>query len=127
MRCATMCAVRRFVRYLPLLLSAMFCVAAQAQSYPNRPVRLVVPFPPGGINDVLARVTAQKLSESLGQNVVVENRPGAGGTIGSNAVAKAAPDGYSLLFGATSTVAVSPNLYANLPYEPVKDFAPIVQ
>jgi tripartite-type tricarboxylate transporter receptor subunit TctC len=123
-------------RFLPILLALLgaasaapcfFPSAAQAQPYPNRPVRLVVPFPPGGINDVLARVTAQKLSESLGQNVVIENRPGAGGTIGSNAVAKAAPDGYSLLFGATSTVAVSPNLYANLPYEPVRDFAAIVQ
>jgi tripartite-type tricarboxylate transporter receptor subunit TctC len=120
-------AVRRLVRNLIVLLTAAVCAVAQAQPYPDRPVRLVVPFPPGGINDLLARVTAQKLSESLGQNVVVENRPGAGGTIGSNAVAKAPADGYSLLFGATSTVAVSPNLYANLPYEPIKDFAPIVQ
>jgi tripartite-type tricarboxylate transporter receptor subunit TctC len=114
-------------RFLVYLLAAVLPGIALAQTYPARAIHLIVPFPPGGINDVLARVTGQKLSESLGQNVVVENRPGAGGTIGSNAVAKAPADGYTLLFGATSTVAVSPHLYKNVPYDPIADFAPIVE
>ena len=98
---------------------------ALGQRYPDHPVRLVVPFAPGGINDVLARIVASELGERLGQRVVIENRPGAGGTIGSNLVAKSAADGYILLFGATSTIAVSPSLYADRPYDPVKDFEPI--
>jgi tripartite-type tricarboxylate transporter receptor subunit TctC len=114
-------------RFLLCLLAAVVPAIALAQAYPAKPIHLIVPFPPGGINDVLARVTGQKLSESLGQGVVVENRPGAGGTIGSNAVAKAPADGYTLLFGATSTVAVSPHLYKNVPYDPIADFAPIVE
>lgn len=101
--------------------------AVAKPDYPLKPVRLVVPFPPGGINDVLARVLGQKLTENLGVTVVIDNRPGAGGTIGSNIAAKAVPDGYTLLFGATSTVAVSPSMYSKLPYDPVKDFSPIVQ
>jgi tripartite-type tricarboxylate transporter receptor subunit TctC len=120
--------MRRFLSCVLALLGALLPAIAPAQQpYPARPVHLIVPFPPGGINDVLARVTGQKLAESLGQSVVVENRPGAGGTLGSNAVAKAPPDGYSLLFGATSTVAVSPHLYPGIPYDPIADFAPIVQ
>jgi tripartite-type tricarboxylate transporter receptor subunit TctC len=116
----------RPVRAFLLLLACAVSQAALAQAWPAKPIRLVVPFPPGGINDVLARIVSQKLTENLGQGVLIDNRPGAGGTIGSNMVAKAAPDGYTLLFGATSTVAISPNLYAGIPYDPVKDFEPIV-
>jgi tripartite-type tricarboxylate transporter receptor subunit TctC len=96
-----------------------------AQAYPTKPVRLVVPFPPGGSTDIVARIVAQKLGERIGQPVLVENRGGAGGTIGTDAVAKAAPDGYVLGFASTSTHAVAPAVYAKLPYDAVKDFAPI--
>jgi len=96
-----------------------------AQTYPSRPIRLVVPFPPGGSTDILARALAQKLSEGLSQPLVIDNRPGAGGSIGSDAAAKAAPDGYTLLMGQLGTLAVSPAIYKNLPYDPVKSFAPV--
>jgi tripartite-type tricarboxylate transporter receptor subunit TctC len=100
--------------------------AARAQSnYPTKAIRLVVPFPPGGGTDILARVIGQKLSESLGQPVVIENKPGAGGNIGVDTVAKAPPDGYSIVIGQTSNLAVNPTLYPKLPYNPVKDLAPI--
>jgi tripartite-type tricarboxylate transporter receptor subunit TctC len=93
--------------------------------YPSRPVRLIVPFPPGGSTDILARALAQKLSEGLSQAVVIDNRPGAGGSIGSEAAAKAAPDGYTLLMGQLGPLAVSPAIYRNLPYDPVKSFTPV--
>jgi tripartite-type tricarboxylate transporter receptor subunit TctC len=100
--------------------------AAEAQSnYPAKPIRLVVPFPPGGGTDILARVLGQKLTESLGQPVVVENKPGAGGNIGVDAVAKSQPDGYTIVMGQTSNLAVNPTLYPKLPYNPLKDLAPI--
>jgi tripartite-type tricarboxylate transporter receptor subunit TctC len=99
--------------------------SAFAQAYPAKPIRLVVPFPPGGSTDIVARIVAQKLSERLGQQVVVENRGGAGGTIGTEAVAKAPPDGYTLVVGTTSTHAVAPSVYGKIGYDPVKDFAPI--
>jgi tripartite-type tricarboxylate transporter receptor subunit TctC len=100
--------------------------AAWAQSnYPTKPIRLVVPFPPGGGTDIFARVIGQKLSESLGQPVVIENKPGAGGNIGVDTVAKSQPDGYSIVIGQTSNLAVNPTLYRKLPYNPVKDLAPI--
>lgn len=99
--------------------------AAIGQSYPNKPVRLVVPFPPGGPADVLGRLIAQKFSESLKQPVVIDNRGGAGGTIGAEAVAHAIPDGYTLLMGSTTTLAVSPSLYRNLSYDSKKAFEPI--
>lgn len=95
------------------------------QAYPDRPIRLVVPFPPGGINDLIARIIGQSLAEQMKQTVVIDNRAGAGGTVGLGIAARANPDGYTLAFGATSTVAVSPALYRNLPYDPVKGFAPI--
>lgn len=105
-----------------LLLSGL---PLAAQSYPERPVRLIVPFAAGGGSDSVGRAIAQKLSETLGQNVVVENRPGAGGSIGATYVAKAAPDGYTLLLGSTSEIAQYPHVSANVPYDPQKDFAPV--
>jgi tripartite-type tricarboxylate transporter receptor subunit TctC len=99
--------------------------AAQAASYPDKPVRLIVPFPPGGAADLMARLLGQKLGQQLGQAVVLDNRGGAGGTIAAEAVAKAAPDGYTLLFGTMGTQAINPNLYPHLRYDPLKDFAPI--
>jgi len=100
--------------------------AAVAQDYPNRPITLVVPFPPGGTNNIMARAVADKLGESLGQQVVVENRGGgAAGTIGTRQVAKSPPDGYTLLLAYTSNLATGPNLFANVGYDPRKDFEPI--
>jgi tripartite-type tricarboxylate transporter receptor subunit TctC len=98
---------------------------AWAQAYPNRPITLVVPFPPGGGNDALARAAAERMSKTLGQQVVVDNRGGAGGTIATRAVAKGAPDGYTILLGYTGTLAINPTLYPNPGYDPRKDFAPI--
>jgi len=98
---------------------------ACAQAYPTKPIRLVVPFPPGGSLDVVARAIGQKLTEAWGQPVVIDNRPGAGGNIGADLVAKSAPDGYTILEGALSTHAVNVSLYSKMPYDPVRDFAPI--
>ncbi len=107
---------------------ALACSAlpAAAQVYPLKPVRLVVPFPAGGNTDIYARPIAQKLGDLLGQQVLVENRPGAGGSIGGEIVAKAVPDGYTLIAGTTSTFGIGPNLYRKLPYDPVRDFAPVI-
>jgi tripartite-type tricarboxylate transporter receptor subunit TctC len=110
------------------LVAAATLVAApvaMAQTYPTKPVKLVVPFPPGGSLDITGRLLAQKLTEAWGQPVVVENKPGAGGNIGADLVAKSAPDGYTILLGALSTHAVNPSLYAKMPYDAAKDFAPI--
>src|SRR5436190_10999572 len=98
---------------------------APAQSYPNRPITLVVPFPAGGGNDALARLVAERMSKTLGQQVVVENRGGAGGTIATRAIAKGAADGYTILLTYTGTLAINPSLYPNAGYDPRKDFAPI--
>ena len=109
------------------LLLALCCAAlpAVAQSYPSKAVRMIVPYPPGGGNDTLARLFAAKLSDRMGQQFVVENRPGAGAMIGTEAAAKSAPDGYTILLSSIATHALSPNLYSRVPYDPVKDFAPI--
>ncbi len=107
-------------------LAIMFMAAVQcaaAQPYPQRALRLVVPFAPGGSTDTLARIVGQRLTESLGQPVVVDNRPAAGGIVGADLVAKAQPDGYTLLVGAISTMAIAPALYAKLPYNALNDFA----
>ena len=98
---------------------------ARAQDYPNRPITLVVPYAAGGGNDAMARIVAERMSKTLGQQIVIENRGGAGGTIATRAVARAAPDGYTLVLGGTGTLAVNPTLYANVGYDPRKDFAPI--
>src|SRR5437868_8644115 len=115
------------LRFLALAcaLCAWACAPAQAQSYPVKPIRLVVPFPAGGPLDSAARAIGQKLTEAWGQPVVIDNRPGAGGNIGADLVAKSAPDGYTILEGALSTHAVNVSLYAKMPYDPIKDFAPI--
>ena len=117
------------MKILPRVLCACsiaaFAVGAFAQSYPNKPVRLIVTFAPGGGADFMGRLIGQKLSESFGQSVVIENRAGAGGSIGNEAVAKAAPDGYTLLLGAAGALVIAPWLYAKLPFDTVKDFAPI--
>src|SRR6516165_1979600 len=96
-----------------------------AQAYPTRPVTLVIPFPPGGGNDALGRIVADKMSKAIGQQIVVENRGGAGGTLATRAVARSAPDGHTILLGYTGTLAINPSLYANPGYDPRKDFAPI--
>ena len=98
---------------------------AAAQAYPTRPVTLVIPFPPGGGNDALGRMVADKMSKSIGQQIVVDNRGGAGGTIATRAVARSAPDGYTILLAYTGTLAINPSLYPNPGYDPRKDFAPI--
>jgi tripartite-type tricarboxylate transporter receptor subunit TctC len=101
--------------------------AATVQAYPNRPVRFICPYVPGGAGDIFSRTIAQKLTEALGQSVIVDNRPGANGGIGTDLVAKSAPDGYTLLMGNSGPLAVNPVLYKKVPYDPVKDFAPITQ
>ena len=116
---------------LRLTLGALLAVMAvpalaQAPAYPTKPIRLVVPFPAGGTTDILARAVAQKLTEAWGQPVIVDNRPGAGGNIGSELVAKAAPDGYTLEMGTVGTHAINASLYAKMPYDHVKDFVPVI-
>src|SRR6266850_71847 len=106
-----------------LLISA--ASSGHAQSYPSRAITLVVPFPAGGGNDALARLVAERMSRTLGQQVVVDNRGGAGGTVATRAVAKATADGYTILLAYTGTLAINPSLYPNVGYDPRKDFAPI--
>lgn len=113
---------------MKLLLAAIafsFAAGVQAQAWPNKPIRYIVIFAPGGTTDILARLIAPKLSEALGQPVVVENRPGAGGNVGSEMLAKAAPDGYTIGSGTVSSHAINATLYSKLPYNPDKDFSPI--
>lgn len=111
----------RFFAFLLILLAP----CALAQDYPNRPVRLIVTVPPGGAADFIARLVGGKLGDALGQPMLVENRGGAGGTIAADAVAKAAPDGYTLLQNSITTHGVGPHLYSKLPYDPVKDFSAV--
>ena len=117
-------------RHLLRAISALtLCFAslglAQAQGYPTKPVRLIVPFPAGGATDLFARTLSQKIGEKLGQSLVVENRPGAGGTLGSDLAAKASSDGYTLLLSTSSTHSIGPNLNPRMPYDAVRDFTPI--
>ena len=115
----------------PTLLCAIVAIScaadgiASSQTFPNRPIRIVVGFAPAGPADVMARLIGQHLTSILGQGVVIDNRPGAGGTIGARAVAESDPDGYTLLLGNTSTLVISPLIYKNVNYDPVKDFAPV--
>lgn len=109
-----------------VVAAASACGAATAaETFPTRPIRLVVPFPPSGPNDIFARMVGQMLQEGLGQQAIIDNRGGAGGTIGAEIVAKAVPDGYTLLFGGAAALSINPSMNARLPYNPLKDFAPI--
>ena len=120
--------MKRMSRTIMLLvLSALWAVDATAQTYPSRPIRLVVADAAGGAPDQLGRLVTENLSKNLGQSVVVENRPGAGGVLGAELAAKSAPDGYTLLLTTTAIYAILPNLRKNLPYDPVRDFVPITR
>lgn len=99
--------------------------SAVGQTYPNKPIRIIVPFPAGGNADILARILGQKMVESLGQQIIVDNRAGAAGIIGAQAAARSAPDGYTLFMGTTGTQTTNPAVYTKLPYDPLKDFAPV--
>jgi tripartite-type tricarboxylate transporter receptor subunit TctC len=113
------------------LITSIACIplfgtaALAAEAWPTKPIRLVVPFTPGGSTDILARIVGQRLYEAMGQQVIIDNRPGAGGTIGMEMSARAAPDGYTLVMAHIGTLAVNPALYAKLSYDPVKDFEPV--
>ncbi|MCC7483993.1 MAG: tripartite tricarboxylate transporter substrate binding protein [Burkholderiales bacterium] len=107
------------------IISIILSQSLPAQNYPVKPIRVIVSFPPGGATDLFSRVTAAEMTKNLGQQVIVENRPGAGTTIAADIVAKAAPDGYTLLFTDLSTHTISTSLYARLPYHPLRDFAPV--
>ncbi|HTO47655.1 MAG TPA: tripartite tricarboxylate transporter substrate binding protein [Burkholderiales bacterium] len=112
---------------IALGLAFAFCLAldAAAETYPAKPVRLIVPYPPGGSADILARAIGQKAGDGLGQSMVVENRPGAGTAIGTEALAKSAPDGYAIMIGTVSSHAINPALNPKLPFDPVRDFTPV--
>ena len=116
------------LRGLRAVLSAAGLIALGGlahAAYPDRPIRLIVGFPPGQATDMIARVAAKKLQDTLGQPVIVDNKPGAAGIIGSELVAKASPDGYTLLVGSSGTMAINPSLYSKLPYHPLRDFEPV--
>jgi tripartite-type tricarboxylate transporter receptor subunit TctC len=113
-------------RIIIALAAAVTAASAFAQSYPTKPVRVIVTYPPGGTPDIYGRIMSAELSKLWNQSVVVENRTGAGGTIGTDYAAKSAPDGYTLLFAADATITIAPHLYSKLPYDPVRDLAPIV-
>src|SRR5688572_1403500 len=112
-------------RILAFVAAALFSVAAQAQSWPTKPVKFIVPFPPGGATDISARLLGEKLSQIWGQTVVIENRGGAGGGVGAAEAARAAPDGYTLFFPSGSVVTANQHIYAKMAYNPEKDFVPV--
>ena len=123
---------RRVALRVLLTLPALSCVSRaqrsfSADGYPNRPVKLIVPFPPGQVTDIYARRIADPLGKALGQPIVIENRPGASGTIGTGMGARAVPDGYTLTISGTAALAIAPILMAKLDYDPLKNFAPITQ
>ncbi|MDQ0023372.1 tripartite-type tricarboxylate transporter receptor subunit TctC [Variovorax paradoxus] len=115
----------QFLQGVAVALCMAASTASLAQSYPNKPVRLIVPFPAAGATDLFARTLGQKMSEKLGATLIVDNKPGAGGAIGSDMVAKAPPDGYTLLLATTSTHSIGPAITSKLPYDTVRDFSPI--
>jgi tripartite-type tricarboxylate transporter receptor subunit TctC len=113
-------------RLLLALVGSTFCIGAFAQAWPSKPIKVIVPFPPGGGTDIIARETTQKVAAATGWTFVIDNKPGAGGNLGVDAVAKAPADGYTIVLGQTSNIAINPSLYTKLPYDPQKDLAPIV-
>ena len=115
----------RMIAWLPLAASLAFGSMSQAQDYPTRPITLIVPFPAGGGVDVIGRIVADKLAAELGQPVVIDNRGGAAGVIGTRVAARAAPDGYTLVMATSGSIAINPNLYANPGYQTLKDLAPV--
>jgi tripartite-type tricarboxylate transporter receptor subunit TctC len=117
--------MRTFLRFIAAALAIAWITIASAQTYPAKPIKMIVPFPPGGTTDILARAISAELNKAWGQPVVVENRPGAGGNIGSDVVAKSPADGYTLLMGTVGTHGINPGLYPKMPYDAVKDFAPV--
>jgi tripartite-type tricarboxylate transporter receptor subunit TctC len=117
----------RIAGALCALAFALSSATAAAQSYPTKPIRMVVPYPPGGTTDIVARPVAKGLQEALGQPVIVENRPGAGGNIGMDLVAKAAPDGHTIAVSSVATLAIGASLYSHLPYDVLKDLAPVTR
>ena len=119
--------IRALLVSLATAVSLLAAINVAAQTYPSKPIRLIVPFPPGGATDIIGRTLAQKLSVQLGQSVIVDNKPGAGGTLGSSEAAKAAPDGYTLLLATASTHSIAPSLYKNISYSADKDFTPITE
>src|SRR6478672_7087667 len=114
------------IKRLLLLIAAFACASALAQQWPAKPIKIIVPYPPGGTSDILARALGPGITAALGQPVIVENKPGATGNVGADFVAKSPPDGYTLLLGDIGSLAISPSVFASLPFDPVKDFAPIV-
>ena len=119
--------MKSLIRNAALSIATLAVAAtAFAQPYPSKPIKIIVPYPPGGTSDILARSVGQKLTETLGQVVVVENKPGATGNIGADFVAKSPPDGYTLLLADIGSLAIAPSVTASLPFDPVKDFAPVV-
>ena len=117
--------MQRLLAAVALVLACLAPGLATGQSFPTRPVRIIVPYPPGGTSDILARSLADKLGAALGQPIVVENKPGANGNVGAELVAKAPADGYTLLLADIGALAISPSVYPTLPFDPVKDFAPV--
>src|SRR3954464_3303665 len=115
----------RILSLLHLIALATLGTTAQAQTYPNKPIRILIAQAPGSATDVISRVIGNRLSENLGQPIVIEARPGAGGAVGTEAAARSAPDGYTLFMANNSTHGSNPALYAKLPYDPVKDSTPI--
>ena len=114
------------IRAAAALFSLVCAGHAYSQSdYPSKPIRFIVPFPPGGGTDIVSRLVTSKMTETLGWRVVVDNRSGAGGSVGMEVAANSAPDGYTLVMGQTSNLAVNPSLYSKLPYQPLRDFAPV--
>ncbi|MBI3068406.1 MAG: tripartite tricarboxylate transporter substrate binding protein, partial [Betaproteobacteria bacterium] len=120
-----MIAALRIVSSMLAALACTYAAGVYGQSYPAKPVRLIIPFAPGGGSDLMGRLLAQRLGDRFGQQFVVDNRPGAGGSIGTEAAVKAPPDGYTLVLGSTSEISINPSLYTRLSYNTLRDLAPV--